>query len=420
MDRSNKKKGTSRILFRLSISVGKLLYNLGIGAYAFSVHLAKPFNPKARKWLNGRKQQKLSSHPNSIWFHCASLGEFEQARPVIEEIKKHKKEQKIVITFFSPSGYEIRKDYELADAVYYLPPDTRANANHFIETVQPSRAIFVKYEVWHHFFQTIKSNNIPLYLISATFRKDQIYFKWHGGFMKNTLNLVDQIFTQNQASTDLLTAHGFKNVTTAGDTRFDRVLAQASKSNSNDLIEKFKGDSILIIAGSSWPLEENLLAASFPQLPKSVKLLIAPHDVSVTHINDIEKKFDGAIRYSTGKHDGRVMILDSIGQLASAYSYGDIAMVGGGFTNALHNILEPATFGIPVIYGNNHPKYPEGSDLANAGGGFSVSKEGFSGILTKLVTDNQFRNETGNNARRFVENHAGATNTILSRIEQIS
>lgn len=399
--------------------MGKLLYNVGILSYSAVIRIASPFKEKAGLWVRGRKNQRIEEYPNSIWFHCASLGEFEQARPVIESIKKKDSSQKIVITFFSPSGYEVRKDYELADAVYYLPLDKPSNARKFLDKIQPRMAIFVKYEVWHYYFRELKQRKVPLYLISATFRKDQIYFKPHGKFMKRTLMMADHIFTQDQASEHLLKQHGFVNVTTAGDTRFDRVFSQASAVNENEKIARFKGDSILIIAGSSWPKEEQLLGEFIAaNHPENVKLLIAPHDISEGHISNIRSKFDGSVLYSDDNNvdNSIVMILNTIGHLASAFKYGDIAIVGGGFKNALHNILEPATFGIPVIYGNDHQKYPEGDELAKSGGGFSISPDDFNATLSVLISDEQKRAEAGNAARKFIEDRIGATKTILEKI----
>lgn len=392
--------------------MSKLLYNLGIRSYSALIHSAAPFKDKASQWVRGRKEQVIEDHEGCIWFHCASLGEFEQARPLIEQLKESG--EHIVITFFSPSGFEVRKNYELADAVYYLPLDKESNAKAFLNKVKPSKAIFIKYEVWHYYFRELKARNIPLYLVSATFRSDQIYFKSHGGFMRKTLQMVDQIFTQNQASSDLLETIGIDSIV-AGDTRFDRVWNQSQLVNKNSIIENFKGNDRLIIAGSSWPKEEALLAQI--NLPDRYKLVVAPHDISDSHVNQILQLFPSAGLYSDGNQSGRVMILNTIGHLASAYSYADIAVVGGGFKNALHNILEPACFGIPVLYGNNHPKYPEGIELAEHGGGFSLSEEDLKATLNRLMSDESFRKECGKKSFEFIESKTGATAKILASLE---
>jgi len=402
--------------------MGKLFYNLGLLSYSSAIHLATPFKDKAKLFVKGRKHQEIKPHKGCIWFHCASLGEFEQARPIIEGIKANNTQQEVVVTFFSPSGYEIRKDYQLADAVYYLPLDRASNAKKFLDLLQPKAAIFVKYEVWHYYFKELNQRKIPLYLVSATFRENQIYFKSQGKFLKNTLMLCDHIFTQDQASFDLLAKHGFSQITVAGDTRFDRVTAQVKQTNENDKIASFKGDDLLIIVGSSWPLEENLLASFIKEKKESVvKFLVAPHDISKNHIDSLLTEFDGSVRYLDDEISAsKVMILDTIGHLASAFSYGDIAIIGGGYTNALHNILEPATFGLPVIYGNNHEKYPEGKALADSGGGFSVSQENFQSTLDTLINDQTKRDSAGNASLKFIQDRTGATALLFQKIPELS
>jgi 3-deoxy-D-manno-octulosonic-acid transferase len=403
--------------------VGKLFYNISVRSYYLAVLLASPFQNKARLWIKGRKNQKIGSFSNSIWFHCASLGEFEQAKPVIERIKQRDPALSIVITFFSPSGYENRKEYSKADGVYYLPLDKRSNARDFLDRIKPKAAIFVKYEVWYNYFSELNQRGISLYLISATFRKEQIYFKGFGKFMKNTLKMCNLICTQNQESLDLLLKHGFSNAVMTGDTRYDRVLDQLGSVNHNSRIESFKSDQLLVIAGSSWQKEEILLS-NFIQdnAGRDVKYIIAPHDIQDKHIQEIQAKFGVTTERFTEmpKQNAQVMILDTIGQLASAYHYADIAIIGGGFSNALHNILEPATFGIPVMYGNNHSKFPEGMELARTGGGFSVSENEFSSALDALITDEAKRQKAGNNSRSFVESKGGATEKLLQQIKELN
>jgi 3-deoxy-D-manno-octulosonic-acid transferase len=402
--------------------VGKFLYNIGIVGYLMGIYIAAPFNKKARLWINGRKNQVFNNHNDSIWFHCASLGEFEQARPVIEEVKRKWPKQSIVLTFFSPSGYENKKDYPLADGIYYLPIDTRSNASKFLDVVNPRLAIFVKYEVWHHFFKQLTIRKANLYLIAATFRPNQIYFKSYGGFMLSTLRLCNKIFTQDNASLELVQSKGDIVAMQAGDTRYDRVIKQVKEVNQNDRIAEFKGEHLLVILGSSWKKEEELIASiincgNF----NHVKFIVAPHDVSDRHVNEISKRLNVPLDYfkETPVKDASVMILNTIGQLASAYYYADIAVIGGGFTNALHNILEPATFGIPVVYGNNHSKYPEGKELAESGGGFAVSSNEFSQIIKLLITDESKRKQSGAAAKKFVESRSGATAVLIEELKSM-
>jgi len=403
--------------------VGKLFYKISVRSYYLAVLLASPFQYKARLWIQGRKNQNIRNHSNSIWFHCASLGEFEQAKPVIERIKQRNPDLSIVITFFSPSGYENRKEYSKADGVYYLPLDKRSNARDFLDRIKPKAAIFVKYEVWYNYFSELNQRGIALYLISATFRKDQIYFREYGKFMKNTLKMCNLICTQNQASVDLLLAHGVSNAVVTGDTCYDRVLDQLGSVNHNSRIEAFKRDKLLVIAGSSWQKEETLLSNFIKNnAGRDVKYIIAPHNIQEKHIHEIQAKFDVTTERFTEmpKDDAQVMILDTIGQLASAYHYADIAIIGGGFSNALHNILEPATFGIPVLYGNKHPNFPEGMELARSGGGFSISENEFSTVLDVLITDESKRMKAGEDSRNFVESKAGATTKLLKHIKELN
>ncbi|MDC3336516.1 3-deoxy-D-manno-octulosonic acid transferase [Flavobacteriales bacterium] len=402
--------------------MGKFLYNIGIVGYLIGIYITAPFNKKARLWINGRKNQVFNNHPGSIWFHCASLGEFEQARPVIEGIKRRWPKQSIVLTFFSPSGYENKKDYPLADEIYYLPIDSSANASKFLDSINPRLAIFVKYEVWHHFFKQLKIRNTSLYLIAATFRPNQIYFKSYGGFMFSTLQLCTKIFTQDNASLKLLESKGEIAAMQAGDTRYDRVIEQRTEVNQNDRIAQFKKEKLLVILGSSWQVEEELIMPILnSENFKHVQFIIAPHDVSDRHVNEISKRIKIPIDYykEAPVKDASIMILNTIGQLASAYYYADVAVIGGGFTNALHNILEPATFGIPVVYGNNHSKYPEGKELVESGGGYSVSRTEFSPVIKLLVMDESKRKQAGTAAKNFVESRSGATAILMEELQSM-
>ncbi len=341
------------------------LYNLGIRLYGFSIFLAGFFNEKAKKWRTGRNEifSKLSEAFQSqveplAWFHCASLGEFEQGRPVIEAFRKKFPQYKILLTFFSPSGYEARNDYKEVDYVFYLPLDTPANAKKFIEIVKPAIAIFVKYDFRINILSALKNKNIPSFIISAKFRNDQYFFKSTGGWFRKQLLNYNTLFLQDEGSEILLKKYGINNIVVCGDTRFDRVINIAQQPYSNTLIEKFKNNQILWICGSTWEEDEKIIFPIFQNLIRTgqkIKLLIIPHEVSEERIKSIESNYSMTLRYSEATenniHAANVMILDMMGLLSYLYRYGDIAYVGGGFGKGIHNLHEASVYGIPVLFG---------------------------------------------------------------------
>ncbi|MDI1234699.1 MAG: glycosyltransferase N-terminal domain-containing protein [bacterium] len=378
---------------------------------------------KLKLFLDGQKQtSKLAEFPmtpNRYWFHCASLGEFEQARPVIENIKRINSEIHIVISFFSPSGYELRKNYELAEAVFYLPLDTPANAKKIIEKIKPTKVIFIKYEIWPSLLKGLFLKNVPVYLISANFRQNQAIFGIFGQWLFKLLPQYKHIFLQNRDSYNLLKSKGLTNISISGDTRFDRVLENAKQVKKNEVLEQFKDHQTILILGSSWPKEEELLFQYLQSHPKpNFKIIIAPHDISDKHIEAIQHKFK---EYSpqlftnyTNSQAQNILILNTIGHLASAYYYADMAFIGGGFTGQLHNILEPLSFGVPVFAGPIHTKFPEAEMAKLAGIFFDVSD------LTEL--DNLILKTKSNNLKKvalaFIDSNSGATLSVVNSILQ--
>ncbi|RZJ97942.1 MAG: 3-deoxy-D-manno-octulosonic acid transferase, partial [Flavobacterium sp.] len=320
--------------------------------------------------------EKVNPAGENIWFHFASLGEFEQGRPVLEKLRQLHPQKKIIITFFSPSGYEIRKNYSLADAIFYLPLDTKKNAKRFIEIVNPEMAIFTKYEFWYYYFNELKRKEIPLYIISGIFRKEQIFFKRYGGFYRNILKCVSHFFVQNEESTLLLKSININNTTISGDTRFDRVYENAKNPKHIPEIDFFCGDSPILICGSTWPDDEKLIA-ELPAKYPDWKFIIAPHEVHESHIQIIESLFPETVRFSELKSkrttDSSILIIDNIGMLSALYQYGRFAYIGGGFGAGIHNTLEAAAFGLPVIFGPKFSKFQEAKDLIEIGAAKSIS-----------------------------------------------
>ena len=404
------------------------LYNIFLVLYALGIRVTSLFNEKARKWLRGRKDifRQLADamqgkDEQRIWVHCASLGEFEQGRPVIEAIKTQYPSYKIVLTFFSPSGYEIRKDYDGADYVFYLPMDGAGNAKRFIELVNPSLAIFVKYEFWYHYLNQLKKQDVPTMLISAAFRSSQPFFKGYGGLFRKILKSFACIFVQDENSKQLLADIGITtNVAISGDTRYDRVVQIAENARHYDLIERFKGDSKLLIAGSTWPEDEMVLREALHILPDDWKMIIAPHEIDDKHIQQLDEMFqDTNTIYSQlpTTHTGhRVLIIDNIGMLSSLYRYGDIAFVGGGFQKGgIHNVLEPAVFGLPVFFGPQYDKFVEAKALVSRLYAFPISKkEHFNSLLRKLMEDDKRRLSMHKTIQAYIAGQAGATAKIMS------
>ncbi len=401
-----------------------IFYHISILLYAFGIRIASLFNQKAKLWINGRKHlfQKVKTTINSsedhIWFHCASLGEYEQAKPIIEKIKLQYPSYKILVTFFSPSGYELRKNDSLIDYVFYLPIDTVSNSKSFIELVKPKMVFFVKYEFWYNYILQLKAKNIPTYLVSGVFRNDQLFFKWYGKWYKNVLNGFTHFFVQNEASKTLLIEHGFKNTTLSGDTRYDRVFENSLNPKKLPLIAKFKGDNFLMVGGSTWQPEEQILSSfSNPDF----RIIVAPHDINESHIKQIEQLFKHkCLRYSNATLENvlkeRVLIIDNIGILSNIYQYGDISIIGGGFSGALHNILEPACFGNVVLFGPNHIKYHEAEELINYKGAFEINNESDINMIVDSLL-NKF-DTYKKNSSNFVKNKIGATSKILDYLSQ--
>ncbi|TXB66851.1 3-deoxy-D-manno-octulosonic acid transferase [Vicingus serpentipes] len=403
----------------------KLIYQISVLSYSSLIHIASFFNPKAKQWVEGRKNifnliaSTIKPSDKIAWFHCASLGEFEQGKPVIEGFKKKYPDHKILITFFSPSGYELRKNYGNADYVFYLPIDTKKNAKKFIKTIQPNVAFFVKYEFWNFYLEELFNKKIPTYLISGVFRKNQLFFKWYGAWYKKMLAYFNHFFLQNKASENLLKEIGYSNATISGDTRFDRVYENSLSPEELPIIKAFKSDQKIIIGGSSWPEEENILAKYYQSNQSNFKLIIAPHNISENHIQQIEKLFNNnCIRHSeaTLKNIGtqNVLIIDNIGILSNIYQYTDIALIGGGFTGALHNILEPTSFGNTIFFGPKHQKFHEAQNLINAGGAITISTEfDFAKSINEIIPKLDIIKKQN---IAFIANNKGATNIILSKV----
>lgn len=388
------------------------------------------FSKKIKLFVDGRKDvvhilgKNISTSDKTIWFHCASLGEFEQGVPIMEEMKKAKPDHKIIVSFFSPSGYEIKKNTSLADVVVYLPMDTPLNAKRFIDAIHPSLSIFVKYEFWPNYLLQLKKKNIPTLLVSGVFRDNQIFFKPYGGFMRKALKSFNHFFLQEENSVKLLNSIGFKNTTLSGDTRFDRVSHQIEMNNTLKFAKEFKGDSLCIVCGSTWPEDEAVLLDYINSAPRNVKFIIAPHKIEQSKIEAFtEKLYKQKVILHSQKDDVNlaeysVLIIDCIGLLTKLYSYADIAYVGGAMgRTGLHNILEPATFGVPIIIGKNYHEFPEAIRLRNLAGLFSISNPlELSDVLTKLVSDANYRKKTGMISGHFVNSNTGATNKVLDYI----
>ena len=409
-----------------------LLYKIGIFFYSLVIRLASPFNEKARLFVAGRKnwretlQNQIENEAKYIWFHCASLGEFEQGRPVIEEVKKQFPEFKIVLTFFSPSGFEIRKNYNGADIVTYLPIDTKSNAHAFISIVQPEKVFFIKYEFWHFYIAELKKQDIPLYIISAIFRENQHFFKntpW-GKWFRKSLFQFEHFFVQNETSAQLLKTIGINNISVSGDTRFDRVAAIEKNTKEIPIVEKFKGNAQLIIAGSTWDPDEELII-EFINKNKDLKFIIAPHEVSIVNINRIHKLLKRpAISFSNINNSNidnfQVLIIDSIGLLSSIYKYGDVAYIGGGFGIGIHNILEAATFGMPIVFGPNYKKFKEAVELYSIGGAFSITNfHELEHTFYHLISNKKVLNKSSNISKAYVEKNVGSTKVIIKKVFNI-
>ncbi|WP_037319519.1 3-deoxy-D-manno-octulosonic acid transferase [Salegentibacter sp. Hel_I_6] len=406
------------------------LYNIAIKIAENTLPLAGRFSHKLKLFTEGRKtvfsklKREIDPTAEYLWFHAASLGEFEQALPIIEEVKKEFPKYKILVSFFSPSGYENKKHHPLADLITYMPLDTQTNAKRFLDLVNPEMAFFIKYEIWPNFLVELKKRSIPALLISGAFRESQIYFKPYGGFMRNALHTFDHFFVQNEESKLLLENRGFNNITISGDTRFDRVSRQIQYNNKLDFAEEFIDKKTCLVAGSTWQEDEEILLPFINNTSEAVKTIIAPHEIKEEKIKVLEQKIKKkSIRYSKRENQdlasSDVLILDTIGLLGKVYSYSDIAYVGGAAgTTGLHNILEPATFGIPIIIGKNYEKFPEAIRLRQLAGLFSVEDSTeFTEVAEKLISNKDFRIKTGMISEHFINSNTGATQSIMTYLK---
>lgn len=406
----------------------KILYNIIIWLYTITIRIVSLFNEKARLWVKGRKdwksklQEAVAVGDRYYWFHCASLGEFEQGRPIIEAIKKENKEIKIFLTFFSPSGYEVRKDYSYADHIMYLPSDSKSNVRYFLNMLNPEKAVFIKYEFWFNYLSELERRDIPHFLVSGIFRESQYFFKWYGKYFLRRLKGFTHLFVQDESSEELLKRHDVESASISGDTRFDRVYDISRSSKELKIIEDFASGGDLIIAGSSWPAEEDILARFIKVSPDNYKWVIAPHEIGEEHIKTIENKLSvSSIRYSMAKGKDldqyRVLIIDNIGLLSSAYRYGKLAIIGGGFGKGIHNILEPASWGLPVLFGPNFRKFKEAGDLINYGGAVSFGNyEEFARVIGLLLSNPDELGKASEAATEFVKSNLGASKIVLDMV----
>lgn len=404
-----------------------MIYNLIIFLYASAARLAALFNKKAALMTKGQAeafrklQENVDPSARYLWFHAASLGEFEQGRPLIEEIRKRFPKYKILQTFFSPSGYEVRKDYKGADIVCYLPFDTPQNVKRFIDLAHPCMAFFIKYEFWQNYLQELNRRNIPVYSVSSIFRPGQIFFRWYGKGYRKVLKSFTHLFVQNDASVSLLREIGVTAVTVTGDTRFDRVIEICRQAKELPLVERFKEGMPTLVAGSSWAPDEDLFIPYFNEHP-GIKLIIAPHVIDEGHLKEIIGKLKRkVVRYTQATPEtvaeADCLIIDCFGLLSSIYRYGEIAYIGGGFGVSIHNTLEAAVYGIPVIFGPNNKKFQEAQGLLKCHGAFEVrGEESFYLVMDRMLTDFDFLEESGKNAGNYVRNNSGAMEKILKML----
>ena len=419
-----------------------MIYNIVIYFVLWGIAIASLFNEKVRKMWHGEREafkilkQKVDPNAKYIWFHAASLGEFEQGRPLMERIRKDYPQYKILLTFYSPSGYEVRKNYEGADIICYMPVDTRLNAIRFLRLVRPVMAFFIKYEFWSNFLHILKHRNIPTYSVSSIFREDQVFFKWYGRSYAGVLKCFTRFFVQNEESKRLLEGIGITAVDVVGDTRFDRVLQIKEAAKQLPICEAFRTgvassqsadvphhDFKVFVAGSSWPPDENIFIPFFNE-HKDWRLLIAPHVIAEEHLKLILSLIKGkkVVRYTQTTPEeaaeADVLIIDCFGLLSSMYNYGDVAYIGGGFGVGIHNTLEAAVWNMPVIFGPNNKKFQEAQGLLKSGGGFEINTyEDFSGLMNSLMNDEAFLKQAGDKAGAFVAHLAGATDKVLASVK---
>jgi 3-deoxy-D-manno-octulosonic-acid transferase len=409
----------------------RILYTLGIHLYHLGIIIVGlTGNNKAIKWLEGRhrwrKKLQRKKWNSPIWIHTASLGEFEQAKPLIELIRKDEqlKDKQILVTFFSPSGYLVSKNYDLVTGLYYLPLDTIYNAKSFINIVQPSIAVFVKYDFWFNYLLELQRKKIPTLFFSCNFRKNQPYFKRASQWQKNIMRKIDYIYSLNEDSQLILEKHAFQNAGVCGDTRYDKVAQNAERKSPNALIEQYKNGEFILIGGSTWPAEEALLW-QFHQKHPEIKIIIAPHDVSASRIDEIQNLFQqqctlysNYLQNETVKNN--LLLIDNIGMLSNIYQYSDVALVGGGFTNDLHNILEPAAMSNVILFGNKTDKYPEASALVKYGGSFSIDNyNDFEKRIEFLINDSNSCEQMKILCKQFVHSHVGATQLVFEKMHEL-
>ena len=404
-----------------------MIYNLAMYLLELGVKLAGLFSDKPAKMVKGHRdaydllKSKIDRNARYIWFHAASLGEFEQGRPLIERIRKEYPQYKILQTFFSPSGYEVRKNYDGADIVCYLPIDTPSNVKKFIDLVNPCMVFFVKYEFWQNYLNALSKRGVPVYSVSSIFRPGQIFFRWYGKSYQQVLKTFAHLFVQNEESKQLLAEIGVKNTTVVGDTRFDRVLDICAAAKQLPLVQKFKGDALTFVAGSSWGPDEDIFIKYFNAHPE-MKLIIAPHVVNDGHLKEIESKLQrSCVRYTKATEENveqaDCLIIDCYGLLSSIYRYGEISYIGGGFGVGIHNVLEAAVYGIPVIFGPNNKKFREAQHLLANKGGFEINGyEDFEQLMNKFLADEAYLKQSGQAAGDYVKGNSGAIDKIMNNI----
>jgi 3-deoxy-D-manno-octulosonic-acid transferase len=415
--------------------LSKFLYNIFLALYSTGVRMASLWNPKAAKWVKGRQHifsrindgLSVAGGSQTVWMHCASLGEFEQGRPLLEELKSKNEELRIVLTFFSPSGYEVMKDYKGADHIFYLPMDSPSNARRFIDAIKPSLVLWVKYEYWFYYLEELKKRNIPVLLVSGIFRTSQPFFKWYGGIWKEMLRSFTHFFVQNETSKELLGGIGFKeNVSINGDTRFDRVLEIADKFRPVPMIAEFCGNDKVIVAGSTWE-EDEIELLHFIKVHPQIKFIIAPHEIDEENLKDVKEEFPNSIFYSEflkvtddQRPATNVLIIDNIGMLSRLYHYATLTFVGGGFgDDGVHNVLEAAVYGKPVVFGPVYEKYDEAIGLVEEGGALSVGGPiKLEEVFNKLLNDETERERRGAAAGNYVRSNAGASGKITRFIQE--
>ena len=403
------------------------MYNFVIYIYLFAVKLVSLFNPKVKLMVKGHSEvfsilkSKIEKDKKYIWFHAASLGEFEQGRPLMERIRRQYPEYKILLTFFSPSGYEVRKNYQGADIICYLPFDTPRNARRFVKLANPCMAFFIKYEFWQNYLKNLQRHHVPTYSVSSIFRKNQVFFRWYGGKYFKVLTRFTHLFVQNEVSKELLATLNIRNVDVVGDTRFDRVIEIFEQAKQLPLVEQFKKNSMVMVAGSSWQPDEDIFIRYFNEHPE-MKLIIAPHVIGESHLTEIIGKLKRPyVRYTQATPENveqaDCLIIDCFGLLSSIYRYGEIAYVGGGFGVGIHNVLEAAVYGIPVLFGPNNQRFQEARQLLETKGCFEIHNyEEFKEKMDRLMTDAPYLEKCGKLSGDYVKQHAGASDKVMKAV----